>query len=75
MDVSPLGIARLTDGAADDPLPGHRLSVGAVLQVAPIGEAGLLQGDGGATADDGPGLPWGSVPRRDHRLAAGLPPG
>ena len=74
VNLPPFTVARFAHGAADDPLPGNRLGMGAVFQVAQPRNAGLLQREGGTAAGDGPGLLLGSVARRDHRLAAGLPP-
>ena len=74
VNLPPFPVARFAHGAAGDPLPGNRLGMGAVFQVAQPRNAGLLQREGGAAEGDGPGLPLGNVVRRGHRLAAGLPP-
>ena len=41
VNLPPLAAARFAHGAADDPLPGHRLGMGAVFQVAQPRNAGL----------------------------------
>ena len=63
MNLPPFTVARFAHGATDDPLPGHRLGIGAVFQVAQSRNAGLLLREGGAAAGDGPGLPLGNVAR------------
>ena len=63
VNLPPFTVARFAHGAADDPLPGNRLGMGAVFQVAQPRNAGLLQREGGAAAGDGSGLPLGNVAR------------